>query len=134
MNHFVKYARWYWIAWVLLAFLPLELYAVFNHTPGDTFSENWWGLFGILGHVPIWWHVVGVLVTLVTGVWLTGHLAFGLWGGPTKVQLPKGFTERLGAEIREMEARRAAHGIGPLSTHEVVALVQRFERGEVGTS
>lgn len=128
MNHFARWARWYWIAWVALAFLPLELYAVFNKTQGDTFSENWWALFGILNRVPVWWHVAGVLVTIVTGVWLTGHLAFGLWGGPTKLRLPKGTAERLAAEVRATEEHRAKHDIGPLSATEVVALAQRLER------
>lgn len=128
MSHFKRYARWYWIAWVVVAFLPLELYAVFNKDPGDTFSENWWALFGILGDAPVWLHVTGVLITIVTGVWLTGHLAFGLWGGPTKIRLPKGTAERLANELSEIERRREANGMGPLSTNEVIALAYRLER------
>ena len=39
---------WYWLAGILIGFLPLELYAA-TRTPGkaDTFSEFVWWSFGI---------------------------------------------------------------------------------------
>jgi hypothetical protein len=87
VNSMKKWMPVYWVVWVLGLFLIPELIAVFNGTKGDTFSETWWNVFDTNNNEPTVLTYVGVAVTFITGVWLIGHLSFGLWGGPRK--LPK---------------------------------------------
>lgn len=69
---------WLWIAWGA-AFLVIEGVALVNKQPGDTLSEHVWRWFRIKGKSPSWTAArFGLLAFLV---WLTGHLAFGLWAG-----------------------------------------------------
>lgn len=67
-----------WIAW-LLGFVALEGIALARKAKGDTLSEHVWGWFRVRDARPtplVWLLRVPLLVG---GVWLTGHLAFGLW-------------------------------------------------------
>lgn len=67
-----------WTFWILF-FLVVEGYALLRPTRGDTFSEHWWRLFRVREHVPAWLRAVLTVVQLAFGVWLTGHLVFGIW-------------------------------------------------------
>lgn len=83
----------FWVLWIV-AFLAVELPAVFNAKKGDTFSEAWWRFLrirtgkvvGPQGDVvyvkpwPLWISVPLHLIIVAFGVWLIGHLGFGLWG------------------------------------------------------
>lgn len=71
----------FWALWVG-AFLAYELPAVFNAAQEDTFSEFFWGLFRINDSLPLWQSIPIHGAIVAFGVWLIGHLAFGLWGGP----------------------------------------------------
>lgn len=71
----------FWALWVG-AFLAYELPAVFNAAQEDTFSEFFWGLFHINDSLPLWQSIPIHGAIVAFGVWLIGHLAFGLWGGP----------------------------------------------------
>jgi hypothetical protein len=84
----------YWAGWII-AFLAVELPAVFNARLGDTFSETWWRWLHIKGGMrptpdgglvavkplPLWAAIPIRIVIVGFGVWLIGHLGFGLWGG-----------------------------------------------------
>jgi len=85
----------WWGLWIA-AFLAVELTAVFNARLGDTSSEAWWRYLRIkTGPVvtqdgkriqyfkpwPLWIAVPLRLVVVAFGIWLIGHLGFGLWGG-----------------------------------------------------
>jgi hypothetical protein len=37
----------YWLAWLLLLFLPYEVYGAFSEKKGDTLSENVWDWFAV---------------------------------------------------------------------------------------
>lgn len=37
----------YWLIWLVVIFLPFELWAAFSKKKGDTFSENVWDWFAI---------------------------------------------------------------------------------------
>jgi hypothetical protein len=73
----------FWALW-LLAFGFYEGQAIFNAAEGDTFSEFWWILFKTNTDIPLWWSIVSRVAVAGFGVWLIGHLGFGLWGGPRK--------------------------------------------------
>lgn len=71
---------WYWLAWLLVAFLPFELRAAIA-TPGkrDTFSEWIWWAFGIKhGRPPLrpWLRVRRIVLAGFMGS-LSGHFVFG---------------------------------------------------------
>jgi hypothetical protein len=84
----------FWGLWIG-AFLLVEIPAVFNGKLGDTFSETWWRWLRIKGgyrprpdgrnvYIKPWplWATVPLRVVIVGfGLWLIGHLGFGLWGG-----------------------------------------------------
>jgi hypothetical protein len=90
----------FWVAWIL-AFLAVELPAVFNARKGDTLSEQLWrwlringgrfrvkelhplpdGTMKLVKPFPLWFTIALRVVTVGFGIWLTGHIAFGLWGG-----------------------------------------------------
>lgn len=69
-----------WKVWVFigstllfaLTFVPAEFIALFNRKSGDTASERVWAL-----PRPARYAIGGV--SLVLGVWLGGHFAFGWW-------------------------------------------------------
>lgn len=78
-----------WTVWILL-FLAIEIPAVFNAKKGDTFTEVWRRFFRIRGGhdqygnpikpFPLW---IGIPIhtgIVAFGIWLIGHMAFGLWG------------------------------------------------------
>lgn len=76
----------FWILWVG-SFLLVEGAALARQYPGDTFTENfrrWLQLQAVmraptaLGTVGLW-ATRGVVA--VFGVWLTAHMALGMWGG-----------------------------------------------------
>lgn len=71
----------FWALWVG-AFLAYELPAVINGAQGDTFSEFFWGLFRINETLPLWQSIPIHATIVAFGIWLIGHLGFGLWGGP----------------------------------------------------
>lgn len=90
-----SWEAFFWFLWIA-AFLVVELYAVFNAKLGDTFSESWWRYLRIkTGNVttkdgrvvayekpwPLWVSLPLRAVIIAFGVWLIGHLGFGLWGG-----------------------------------------------------
>lgn len=59
----------YWIAWLLLIFLPYELYAALSPKDGDTLSENIWDWFAIKNKAAKHGRIrrfalIGMLVTL----------------------------------------------------------------------
>jgi hypothetical protein len=67
-----------WLAWIV-GFAVLEGAALRRRRTGDTLSEHVWRWFAVLGprsSVRTW---AGRLALLAGGVWLTGHLAFGIW-------------------------------------------------------
>lgn len=80
---------WFWSAWLIM-FLVVEIPAILNARKGDTFTESWRRWWRIRGGVdatgipvkpwPIWVAVPVHLGMLAFGIWLTGHLGFGLWG------------------------------------------------------
>ena len=85
----------YWALWIG-AFLVVEIPAIFNARLGDTFSEAWWRWLRIRGHeaveqsdgtykvlrpYPLWVAIPLRVAIVLFGVWLIGHLGFGLWGG-----------------------------------------------------
>lgn len=84
----------YWGGWIV-AFLLVEIPAVCNAKLGDTFSETWWrwlrighgdrvmnrGELQVLKRFPLWVAIPLRLLIVAFGVWLIGHLGFGLWGG-----------------------------------------------------
>lgn len=84
----------WWAGWII-AFLAVELPAVFNAKLGDSFSETWWRWLHIKGGMrptpdggvvavkplPLWAAIPIRMVIVAFGVWLIGHLGFGLWGG-----------------------------------------------------
>jgi len=37
----------YWVVWLLVIFLPYELYGAFSKKDGDTLSENVWDWFAV---------------------------------------------------------------------------------------
>lgn len=67
-----------WIVWILF-FVVVEGVALARKRKGDTFSEHWWALFRVRASAPRWLKVTLTVVQLAFGVWLVGHLAFGLW-------------------------------------------------------
>lgn len=79
----------YWALWIV-AFLAVELPAVFNSKKGDTFTESWRRFLRIRGGYddlgrplkpfPLWVSITLHTGIVVFGVWLIGHMAFGLWG------------------------------------------------------
>lgn len=96
-------SNWYVLFWGfwIAAFLAVELPAVFNARKGDTLSEQLWrwlringgrfrakelhplpdGTMKLVKPFPLW-ATIGVRIVIVGfGLWLTGHVAFGLWGG-----------------------------------------------------
>lgn len=80
----------YWLLWVA-AFLAVEIPSIFNARKGDTFSEVWWRFFRIKGGLdkhgnqmrplPLALGIPIHVGIVAFGVWLIGHLGFGLWGG-----------------------------------------------------
>lgn len=66
-----------WTTWIL-AFGFLEFIALRRRQKGDTLSEHWWQWSGHYAQRQ-WIRVIGRVVTLCIGVWLTGHMAFELW-------------------------------------------------------
>lgn len=85
----------FWLLWIS-AFLIVEVRAVFNAKLGDTFSESWWRYLRIKtgtvvtkeGHTvayekpwPMWFSIPLRIAIVAFGIWLIGHLGFGLWGG-----------------------------------------------------
>lgn len=67
-----------WITW-FAAFLVIETWALIRKQPDDTWSEHWWSVFAVRRKVHPAVRAVLVAVQLTFGVWLTGHLAFGIW-------------------------------------------------------
>jgi hypothetical protein len=67
-----------WTIWIAF-FLVIETAALIRKKPGDTFSEHWWSAFRVRSKVPLPVRVVLLIVQLVFGTWLVGHLAFGIW-------------------------------------------------------
>lgn len=63
-----------WILWIL-AFLAIELSALFNRRPGDTLSELVWNLFAIRGK-PLGWQLRRLALALGL-VWLVAHFLTG---------------------------------------------------------
>lgn len=43
----LHWETFWWLAWIFVVFLPVELYAAKKKAPGDTFSENVWDWFGV---------------------------------------------------------------------------------------
>lgn len=43
----MKFDDVYWIIWLVVIFLPYEVYAALSKTPGDTLSENVWDWFAV---------------------------------------------------------------------------------------
>jgi hypothetical protein len=68
----------FWIIW-LLAFLPVEIWALITKSRGDTFSEHVWHWFKVMDDRPTAWTWLWRVPLLVFLVWLTGHLVFGWW-------------------------------------------------------
>ena len=67
-----------WVIW-LAGFVVLESIALARKEPGDTLSEHVWKWFRVKDYRPsplVW---LARVPLLVGGVWLTGHLGFGLW-------------------------------------------------------
>lgn len=67
-----------WIGW-LAAFAVLEGVALRDKRPNDTFSEFTWRLLKIRDRRPTAATWIARVLLIIGGVWLTGHLAFGLW-------------------------------------------------------
>lgn len=90
-----NWAVLFWGLWIA-SFLAVEIPSIFNARLGDTFSEAWWRYLRIkTGEVrtsdgarvkyfrafPLWVAIPVRLVIIAFGVWLIGHLGFGMWGG-----------------------------------------------------
>lgn len=77
----MKRVSWFTAAWAfwVLFFLVVEGVAIFRKAPGDTFSEHWWSVFHTRSKVPAWVRVALAVVQIGAGVWLVGHLTFGIW-------------------------------------------------------
>lgn len=78
-------AGWWWLAWLLVFFLPRELWAAIR-TPGrpDTFSEWIWRSFGVprksgplAGRAPVPWARARRSVLAAFMGSLSGHFVFG---------------------------------------------------------
>ena len=78
-------AGWWWLAWLLVFFLPPELWAAIR-TPGraDTFSEWIWRAFGVprkkgplAGRPPVKWARARRTVLAAFMGSLSGHFVFG---------------------------------------------------------
>lgn len=67
-----------WVIWIVF-FLVVEGIALVSRKKDLTFSEHWWALFRVRTSTPWWAKSVLVLVQLGFGIWLVGHLTFGLW-------------------------------------------------------
>jgi hypothetical protein len=77
----VTRAGWFTLAWAVwvLFFVVVEGLALLERGNGYTFSEHWWRVWRVREAVPLWLKVVISVVQVAAGVWLVGHLAFGLW-------------------------------------------------------
>jgi hypothetical protein len=70
---------WWVVVWLLIGFLPFEVYAALSKKKGDTFSENVWDWFGIKKSKPY-----GPLRRLVLAGFMTSLSAHFIFGtGPT---------------------------------------------------
>lgn len=68
-----------WIGWVLF-FLVVEGIALVRPQRDDTFSEGWWAVFrSRVKTVPWYFRVLLLVPQFVLGIWLLGHLPFGIW-------------------------------------------------------
>ena len=67
-----------WVFWIVF-FLVVEFLALRRKEKQDTFSEHWWALFRVREKVPAPVRAGLLAVQLTFGVWLVGHLAFGIW-------------------------------------------------------
>ncbi len=67
-----------WLAWIA-GFAALEGAALFSKTPGATLSAHVWKWFRIRDKRPTAATWAGRAVLLIGGIWLTGHLALGIW-------------------------------------------------------
>lgn len=77
----MKRVSWYTLAWAswVVFFLVVEGIAVVRGPVGSTFSEHWWSVFHTREKVPTWARVALGVVQIGAGVWLVGHLTFGIW-------------------------------------------------------
>lgn len=73
-----NWASLYWLIWMGIGFLPLEMWALFSGNPQDTLSDQVWRLTG-QGTTTTW--TFGHYMILVFCIWLLGHFAFGWWRG-----------------------------------------------------
>lgn len=77
----------YYVAWVVLGFLPYELFWAFVD-PNNTLSDQWRALEEIDARSRFLWDVTGwgwphwalAVLLLVFFAWLYVHLIFGIWG------------------------------------------------------
>lgn len=68
------WASLYWLAWLVIGFLPLELWALITGRPQDTLSDNVWRLTGVSHGGP--WSFAHFAVAALM-VWLLFHFVFG---------------------------------------------------------
>lgn len=76
----------YYIAWVVIGFLPYELYWAFVN-PNNTLSDQWRDIERLDAHGPLydildwgWPHWALAILLAVFFGWLFVHLIFGIWG------------------------------------------------------
>jgi hypothetical protein len=62
----------YWLLWIVVGFLPMELDSLLTGRSWNTLSDQVWRLEGDGPTIPRF--VVGAFM-----VWLTGHFCFKLW-------------------------------------------------------
>jgi len=67
-----------WVAWIAW-FAVLEGAALYRRRTGDTLSEHVWRWAAVKGPRSSARTWAGRLAVLAGGIWLTGHLAFGIW-------------------------------------------------------
>lgn len=68
-----------WLAWFGVWEIAGLMYQVLGHQEGMTFSDHWWGWFGVRDPRPTWLTWTSRAGMVVFGCWLIGHLAFGWW-------------------------------------------------------
>jgi hypothetical protein len=75
----MRFADWYWLAWLFGGFCVYEFYSLFSGHPENTLSDTVWRWCKVTpGSTIASWSFLHIIVALFM-VWLFFHIIFGWW-------------------------------------------------------